>query len=62
MWGIDYGLGVMVVPGRCGHSGRIWGFSAESWTLLGQDRRVIVLADDDESDRGRDIADLALCP
>ena len=65
-WGIDYGLGVMVDPGRCGtmvgHSGRIWGFSAESWTLLGQDRRVIVLANDDESDRGRDIADLALCP
>jgi D-alanyl-D-alanine carboxypeptidase len=65
-WGIDYGLGVMVDPGRCGtmvgHSGRIWGFSAESWTLLGQDRGAIVLTNDDESERGRDIADKALCP
>ena len=65
-WGIDYGLGVMVDPGRCGtmvgHSGRIWGFSAESWTLLGQHRSAIVLTNDDESDRGRDIADKALCP
>ena len=65
-WGIGYGLGVMVDPGRCGtlvgHSGRIWGFSAESWTLLDQDRSAIVLANDDESDRGRDIADLALWP
>ena len=65
-WGIDYGLGVMVDRGRCGtmvgHSGRITGFSAESWTLLGQGRSAIVLGNDDESDRGRDIADLALCP
>ena len=56
----------MVDPGRCGtmvgHSGRISGFSAESWSLLGQDRSAIVLTNDDESERGRDIADIALCP
>ena len=62
----DYGLGVMLVDTKCGrmvgHSGRIFGFSAESWTLVDQGRSATIIENDGDSDRARDIADTALCP
>ena len=45
-----------------GHSGRIWGFKSEAWSLLGQARSAVVLENDDESGRSRDLADHAVCP
>ena len=63
---IDYGLGVMLRPTRCGtmlgHDGHIPGFHSELWSLAGQDRSAIVLQNDDQTVGSHEIARQALCP
>ena len=64
---IDYGLGVMLRPTRCGtmfgHDGNIPGFRSELWSLADdQDRSVVVLENDDEGVGAQEIARQALCP
>ena len=63
---IDYGLGMMLRPTRCGtmvgHDGHIPGFHSEIWSLAGQDRSVVVLENDDQAVGVHEIARRALCP